>query len=142
MKASKKIILFFLLTHCWIITAQQVEKKTYHKELEVLPNALIEIENQFGDLKMTSWDENRVVIEQEVTKRWQSDMNSDNWLSKSIRPLVLAWLVVSTTLLIFIDAGAIDFVVDDEWKSTITAILTITIGAYFGSRGLEKIKNK
>jgi hypothetical protein len=45
-------------------------------------------------------------------------------------------------LLIFIDAGAINFVVDDEWKSTITAILTITIGAYFGSRGLEKIKNK
>jgi hypothetical protein len=69
-------------------------------------------------------------------------MNSDNWLSKSIRPLVLAWLVVSTTLLIFIDAGVITFNVDDEWKSTITAILTITIGAYFGSRGLEKIKNK
>ena len=86
--------------------------------------------------------EQESLIEQEVTKRWQSDMNSDNWLSKSIRPLVLAWLVVSTTLLIFIDAGAIDFVVDDEWKSTITAILTITIGAYFGSRGLEKIKNK
>ena len=86
--------------------------------------------------------EQESLIEQEVTKRWQSDMNSDNWLSKSIRPLVLAWLVVSTTLLIFIDAGAINFVVDDEWKSTITAILTITIGAYFGSRGLEKIKNK
>jgi len=86
--------------------------------------------------------EQESLIEQEVTKRWQSDMNSDNWLSKSIRPLVLAWLVVSTTLLIFIDAGVITFNVDDEWKSTITAILTITIGAYFGSRGLEKIKNK
>ena len=82
------------------------------------------------------------LIEQEVTKRWESDNLQSSWLPRNIRPLVLAWLVVSTTLLIFIDAGAINFVVDDEWKSTITAILTITIGAYFGSRGLEKIKNK
>jgi len=86
--------------------------------------------------------EQEALIEQEVTKRWESDNLQSSWLPRNIRPLVLAWLVVTTTLLIFIDAGAIDFVVDDEWKSTITAILTITIGAYFGSRGLEKIKNK
>ena len=86
--------------------------------------------------------EQEALIEQEVTKRWESDNQQESWLPRNIRPLVLAWHVVSTTLLIFIDAGAIDFVVDDEWKSTITAILTITIGAYFGSRGLEKIKNK
>ena len=86
--------------------------------------------------------EQEALIEQEVTKRWESDNLQSSWLPRNIRPLVLAWLVVSTTLLIFIDAGVISFVVDDEWKSTITAILTITIGAYFGSRGLEKIKNK
>tara|TARA_Y100000385_G_scaffold253813_1_gene278234 strand:+ start:529 stop:912 length:384 start_codon:yes stop_codon:yes gene_type:complete len=86
--------------------------------------------------------EQEALIEQEVTKRWESDNLQSSWLPRNIRPLVLAWLVVSTTLLIFIDAGVINFVVDDEWKSTITAILTITIGAYFGSRGLEKIKNK
>lgn len=86
--------------------------------------------------------EQEALIEQEVTKRWESDNLQSSWLPRNIRPLVLAWLVVSTTLLIFIDAGFIDFVVDDEWKSTITAILTITIGAYFGSRGLEKIKTK
>ena len=86
--------------------------------------------------------EHEALIEQEVTKRWESDNLQSSWLPRNIRPLILAWLVVSTTLLIFIDAGVIDFVVDDEWKSTITAILTITIGAYFGSRGLEKIKTK
>lgn len=86
--------------------------------------------------------EQEALIEQEVTKRWESDNSQSSWLPRNIRPLVLAWLVVSTTLLIFIDAGAIDFVVDDEWKSTITAILTITIGAYFGSRGFEKINKK
>jgi len=31
---------------------------------------------------------------EEVSKRWASDMASDSWLSKNIRPLVLAWLVV------------------------------------------------
>jgi hypothetical protein len=86
--------------------------------------------------------EQESLIEQEVTKRWQSDMNSDNWLSKSIRPLVLAWLVVSTTLLIFIDAGIITFNVDEQWVDLLQIVLITCIGAYFGSRGLEKINKK
>ena len=48
-------------------------------------------------------------MQKQVTARWQLDMNSDSWLSKNIRPLVLVFLVVSTVLLIFIDAGVIDF---------------------------------
>jgi hypothetical protein len=67
-------------------------------------------------------------------------MQSDSWLSKSIRPLVLGWLVVSTTLLIFIDAGVIEFVVEDKWVDLLQIVLITVIGAYFGSRGLEKIK--
>ena len=105
------------------------EVVTSQEEKLILKNELEKILN-----------ENRVVIEQEVTKRWQSDMNSDNWLSKSIRPLVLAWLVVSTTLLIFIDAGVIEFVVEDKWVDLLQIVLISVIGAYFGSRGLEKIK--
>ena len=79
-------------------------------------------------------------LQAEVTKRWAADMNSDSWLSKSIRPLVLAWLVVSTTILIFIDAGAINFVVAEKWTDLLTVVLITVIGSYFGSRGLEKIK--
>ena len=104
-----------------VVTSQE-EKLTLKNELEKILN------------------ENRVVIEQEVTKRWQSDMQSDSWLSKSIRPLVLAWLVISTTLLIFIDAGVISFVVEEKWTDLLTVVLITVIGAYFGSRGLEKIK--
>tara|TARA_R110000744_G_scaffold177689_1_gene296625 strand:+ start:663 stop:1043 length:381 start_codon:yes stop_codon:yes gene_type:complete len=85
-------------------------------------------------------NEQEAIIEQEVTKRWEADMNSDSWLSKSIRPLVLAWLVVSTTILIFIDAGAIQFIVEDKWVDLLQITLITVIGAYFGSRGLEKIK--
>lgn len=86
--------------------------------------------------------EQEALIEQEVTKRWESDNLQSSWLPRNIRPLVLAWLVVSTTLLIFIDAGAIDFIVEDKWVDLLQIVLITCIGAYFGSRGLEKIKNK
>jgi hypothetical protein len=42
-------------------------------------------------------------MQKQVTERWKMDMNSDSWLSKNIRPLVLVFLVVATVLLIFID---------------------------------------
>jgi hypothetical protein len=84
--------------------------------------------------------EQEALIEQEVTKRWESDNLQSSWLPRNIRPLVLAWLVVSTTLLIFIDAGVISFVVEEKWTDLLTVVLITVIGAYFGSRGLEKIK--
>lgn len=81
-----------------------------------------------------------VQMEKEISSRWQADMKSDSWLSKNIRPLVLAFLVVCTVLMIFIDAGTIQFVVDDEWKSLLQLVLITVIGAYFGGRSLEKVK--
>jgi hypothetical protein len=86
--------------------------------------------------------EQEALIEQEITKRWQSDNQQSSWLPRNIRPLVLGWLVVSTTFLIFIDAGVISFVVEEKWVDLLTVVLITVIGAYFGSRGLEKIKNK
>ena len=80
-----------------------------------------------------------------VTARWQSDMASDNNLSKSVRPLVLVFLSVCTILLIFVDSGFINFVVDSEWKDLLKVLLMTTVAAYFGGRSYEKgqkIKNK
>ena len=79
-------------------------------------------------------------MQEEVTARWKSDMQSDSWLSKSIRPLVLAWLVICTMLLIFIDAGVIMFTVEDKWVDLLQLVLITVIGAYFGGRSYEKIK--
>jgi hypothetical protein len=79
-------------------------------------------------------------MEKEITSRWQADMKSDSWLSKNIRPLVLAFLVVSTVLLIFIDAGAINFIVEEKWTDLLQLVLITVIGAYFGGRSLEKVK--
>ena len=79
-------------------------------------------------------------MQKQVTERWKLDMNSDSWLSKNIRPLVLVFLVVATVLLIFIDAGAINFKVEDKWTDLLQLVLITVIGAYFGGRSLEKVK--
>tara|TARA_S200002703_G_C3800950_1_gene247525 strand:+ start:397 stop:789 length:393 start_codon:yes stop_codon:yes gene_type:complete len=79
-------------------------------------------------------------MQKQVTERWKVDMNSDSWLSKNIRPLVLIFLVVSTVLLVFIDAGVIAFEVKSSWVDLLQLVLITVIGAYFGGRSLEKVK--
>ena len=79
-------------------------------------------------------------MQKQVTERWKMDMNSDSWLSKNIRPLVLVFLVVTTVLLVFIDAGVITFQVQDKWTDLLQLVLITVIGAYFGGRSLEKVK--
>ena len=79
-------------------------------------------------------------MQKQVTERWKMDMNSDSWLSKNIRPLVLVFLVTATVLLIFIDAGVISFKVQDKWTDLLQLVLITVIGAYFGGRSLEKVK--
>ena len=81
-----------------------------------------------------------IEMEKNITERWKMDMQSDSWLSKNIRPLVLVFLVVSTVLMIFIDAGTINFVVEDKWTDLLQLVLITVIGAYFGGRSLEKTK--
>tara|TARA_R110002096_G_scaffold200681_11_gene384839 strand:- start:336 stop:728 length:393 start_codon:yes stop_codon:yes gene_type:complete len=81
-----------------------------------------------------------VQMEKEISSRWTADMKSDSWLSKNVRPLVLIFLVVSTVLLIFIDAGVINFVVEAKWTDLLQLVLITVIGAYFGGRSLEKAK--
>jgi hypothetical protein len=81
-------------------------------------------------------------MEKTITDRWKADMQSDSWLSKNIRPMTLAFLVVSTVLMIFIDAGTINFTVETKWTDLLQIVLITVIGAYFGGRSLEKVKNK
>ena len=81
-----------------------------------------------------------VEIEKNITSRWQADLKSDSWLSKNVRPLVLIFLIVCTMLLIFIDAGALNFEVKSSWVDLLQLVLITVIGAYFGGRSLEKVK--
>ena len=81
-------------------------------------------------------------MEENITDRWTADMNSDSWLSKNVRPLVLIFLIVCTMLLIFIDAGTIKFEVEEKWTDLLQLVLITVIGAYFGGRSIEKYKKK
>ena len=79
-------------------------------------------------------------IEKNITDRWSADMNSDSFLSKNVRPMTLIFLVVSTILMIFIDAGTIQFTVEEKWTDLLQLVLITVIGAYFGGRSFEKSK--
>ena len=81
-----------------------------------------------------------VEMEKNITSRWEADLKSDSWLSKNVRPLVMIFLIVCTMLLIFIDAGAINFEVKSSWVDLLQLVLITVIGAYFGGRSLEKVK--
>ena len=81
-----------------------------------------------------------VEMEKNITSRWEADLKSDSWLSKNVRDLVLVFLIVCTMLLIFIDAGALNFEVKSSWVDLLQLVLITVIGAYFGGRSLEKVK--
>ena len=83
-----------------------------------------------------------VEMEKNITSRWEADLKSDSWLSKNVRPLTLVFLIVCTMLLIFIDAGALTFTVEEKWTDLLQLVLITVIGAYFGGRSVEKFKKK
>jgi hypothetical protein len=76
---------------------------------------------------------------EEISKRWQSDMVSDSWLSKNVRPLVLMFLVLVMTVLVTLDSSGV-FTVKEVWVNLIETLLVTVVLAYFGSRGFEKYK--
>ena len=75
-----------------------------------------------------------------VTKRWDSDMTSDSWLSKNVRPMALIFLTFFTMLLIYLDFYDDTIQVPTEWIELLKSLLLGVYIAYFGSRGLEKYK--
>ena len=82
----------------------------------------------------------QVEVEKNVSERWKADMNSDSWLSKNVRPLVLVFTIACTMLLVFIDSGSITFQVEEKWTDLLQLVLITIVGAYFGGRSVEKLK--
>ena len=81
----------------------------------------------------------KIELEKNITARWEADA-SGNVLTRSVRPLVLIFLIVCTMLLVFIDSGSIAFEVADKWTDLLQLTLITVIGAYFGGRSVEKLK--
>lgn len=104
---------------------------------------------------LTTTDEERLVAKQklqellekadkdaqdQVTARWEADMNSDSFLSKNIRPLVLVYLTFIFTLLAFFDGNIGGFKVAEQYVPIFQSLLITTYGAYFVGRTVEKNK--
>lgn len=66
---------------------------------------------------------------QEVSKRWTADMTSTSWLSQNVRPLTLVFFSVA-----YIIGWYLDYELD-----SVAGVLSLIVGAYFGSRGIEKV---
>ena len=80
-------------------------------------------------------------IQQEVTKRWEADMQG-NWLSKSVRPISLLFLLFVLTIFTLVDFSYIDLDIRDSWIDLWRLLAITAFGAYFGGRSYEKIKRK
>jgi len=86
--------------------------------------------------KILDYDYN---IQKEVTKRWEADMQG-NWLSKSIRPLSLAFLLLVLTVFTLVDFSFVELEIKDSWVDLWQLLALTAFGAYFGGRSYEKTK--
>ena len=82
--------------------------------------------------------EQDIIELQEISKRWDSDMKSDSWLSKNTRPMTLIFLTVSVVIFILLDGFDIAFGINSGWIDLLKSLLITVYVAYFGSRGVEK----
>jgi hypothetical protein len=86
--------------------------------------------------KILDYDYN---IQKEVTKRWEADMQG-NWLTKSIRPLSLAFLLLVLTVFTLVDFSFVELEIKDSWVDLWQILALTAFGAYFGGRSYEKTK--
>ena len=97
----------------------------------------IRLKNEMKQMLLSS----EADLQRNVTDRWKADMASDSWLSKNVRPMTLIFVLACTMMLIFIDAGFVNFVVEEKWTDLLQLTLITIIGSYFGGRSIEKVKN-
>lgn len=101
---------------------------TSKEEKEVLKNEI--------NRKILDYEQN---MQKQVTRRWESDMQG-NWLTKSIRPLSLAFLLLVLSVFTLIDFGYVDYNIKQSWIDLWQLLAITAFGAYFGGRTYEKIK--
>lgn len=125
------------------------------KILQLITGGLVK---DIGDVidKVTTTDEERLAAKQkiqellekadndaqtQVTDRWRLDMQSDSFLSKNIRPLVMVFLTAMFTLLAFTDGNIGQFSIQKEYIPIFQTLLVTVYGAYFVGRTWEKGKS-
>lgn len=80
-----------------------------------------------------------IAQEQERTLRLKADMSADSWLSKNIRPMTLAYLLIVVTVLAIWDSASGAFKVDDAYITLFTSLLLSVFGFYFVLRSVNQM---
>ena len=124
------------------------------KLLQLITGGLIKDVGKVID-NLTTTDEERLAAKQkieelleqadkdaqdQVTKRWESDMKSDSFLSKNIRPMVLIYLTFIFSVLAFFDGNIGEFSIAEDYIPIFQSLLITVYGAYFVGRTWEKGK--
>lgn len=84
----------------------------------------------------------RMAMESELTKRWQSDNTSDSWLAKHTRPIIVLSLVAALFVFIVLDSLDIAFDVRDAWVTLYEILIVTAVGGYFTLRSVYDKRNK
>ena len=115
---------------------------TSDEERLQLKNALQKEMNGFKTSQMSHVEN----LEQQITDRHKTDMSSDSWLSKNIRPITLAFLTGTTVLLayltIFVPLEPQQLEALKSWQPLLQVLLVSAYTFYFGGRTIEKFKGK
>ena len=72
-----------------------------------------------------------------ITDRWQADMNSDSWLSKNIRPMSLIAIFLGYFLFAMMSAYGLN--ANESYVTLLGNWGMLIMGAYFGGRTVEKL---
>ncbi|HCI70625.1 MAG TPA: hypothetical protein DHV30_08515 [Balneola sp.] len=80
--------------------------------------------------------------QEQVSRRWEADMKSDNWLSKNIRPLICIFLTGMFVVISIFDGNAGGFQIAPAYIPIYQTLLITVYGAYFAGRSIEKVKKK
>lgn len=101
-------------------------------------------EDMPADVKMEferMYIEERITLEEGVTRRWEADTKTSYWLPNNIRPVSVAVLLACIVLFAGLDSiEAIQWETPEHWLNLLTTIGMTVFGAYFGGRSWEKIK--
>lgn len=85
------------------------------------------------------------IAQENVTERWNIDKDG-NFLTKSIRPITLMYLMLVVTILALTDGNIkVDdycFVIKNEWVDLFKQAFLVVLGAFFIGKSIERVKSK
>lgn len=112
-----------------LVTSDEERLQLKNKLLEIETNSKIrnkELDNEY---------------QKQITNRWSSDNKEGNFLTRSVRPLTLIYLLGVITVFALFDGNVGDFEIADSYIELFKTLAVVTFTAFFGSKGIEIYKH-